>query len=139
MAERRSAAAALTLDTKLEDFIKSGMPGSTPNPAPVVNVKPAEKQKAKPKKVSEEQEEPVAPKQKRSTPKEKKPEPVTQESPAFARTLARARIQKSIRFLPNLIAQFEEHCRAEEMEGRKPISIQDALNEALDMWLGNRR
>jgi len=56
-------------------------------------------------------------------------------SPAYEQTLAQARIQKSVRFLPQIIARFEEHCRNETQAGRKSPSIQDALNEALADWL----
>jgi|GEM_PF-6217319 len=52
-----------------------------------------------------------------------------------ARTLSRARIQKSIRFLPQLIAQYEEHVRKEESAGRRPPTLQDTMNDAMGLWL----
>ena len=43
MAERRSAAAALSLDTKLEEFIKSGMPTPASIPSPVSKMQSPQK------------------------------------------------------------------------------------------------
>lgn len=143
MSNRRSAAAALNLETKVEDFIRSGMPTTKPEVMSPVIEKEIKTLSESDEVENEVEIEVRQPRPKKTLPrntrsnserKEKVTSPAV-ESPTYARTLARARIQKSVRFLPNLIAEFEEYSRIEEMAGRKPISIQDALNEALKMWI----
>ena len=46
----------------------------------------------------------------------------------------KARVQKTVRFRPELIARFEEHLRSREQSGAG-LSFQDAMNEALEAWL----
>jgi len=47
---------------------------------------------------------------------------------------SKARVQKSIRFRPALVAQLEEHLHSLALTGNER-SIQDVMNEALDLWL----
>lgn len=138
MVERRSAAAALDVDSRIKDFISAGVPAK-PQVVSVVE-EPADVPVAgSGKEDAVTGKEPERPVRKKSASKERRTEfQATIASPAYAQTLARARIQKSVRFLPKLIAGFEEYCQHETLAGRKPISIQDALNEALDNWLNSK-
>ena len=61
------------------------------------------------------------------------------DSTDFKRTLSKARIQKSIRFRPELIARLDTYCRKLEAEGQEAISNQRAQNEALEMWLESKK
>ena len=51
------------------------------------------------------------------------------------RILSKARIQKSIRFRPELIARLDEYFYQRELKGEEEVSIQYVQNEALKLWL----
>jgi hypothetical protein len=134
MAERRDSAAALEMTAAFDSFISNGVPNAKPS---------ANDQPEKGLQANQTKSVNKAPKQKSNVDKgqrkKRRRAEAQQDSPEFARTLSRARIQKSIRFLPQLIAQFEEHARKEEAAGRRPPSVQDAMNEALGLWLRRTR
>lgn len=46
---------------------------------------------------------------------------------------AKARVQKSIRFLPHLIVKLDEYLATEDAEGGR--TIQTVMNQALELWL----
>ena len=48
----------------------------------------------------------------------------------------KARVQKTVRFRPELIARFEEHLRIQEQTGTA-LTFQNAMNEALEAWLAS--
>lgn len=134
MSKRRTAADALSITPNIADFISGGVPAQGKT-----EIDPSSDAKPKQKLAKSVEKEITNAKPKRrvkkttSAPRQETP------SPAYAQTLAQARIQKSVRFLPQIIARFEEHCRSETQAGRKGPSIQDALNEALSHWLDNFR
>ena len=129
MADRRDSAAALEMTAAFDSFISSGVPNAKPTANDPPELLPQPEQKMSEKKTARRKPRVAGQRMKR------RPTDVQQDSPEFARTFSRARIQKSIRFLPQLIAQFEEHVRKEEAEGRRPPSVQNAMNEALELWL----
>ena len=53
----------------------------------------------------------------------------------LSRTYAKATVQKTIRFDPQLIAELEAYTRERELHGEKPVTLQQIQNEALDLWL----
>jgi len=136
MSKRRTAEDALKMTPNVADFISGGVPsGEELNSASedpqgkesqsqVNTMTAVRKTKSKPK---------------RRTNKPASAAAKIQQTPAYDQTLAQARIQKSVRFLPQLIARFEVHCRDEIQSGRKPPTIQDALNDALRGWLADRQ
>ena len=65
-------------------------------------------------------------------------EPPRMEPSTQSRTFAKARIQKSIRFRPELIDQLEQLIVQLELSGNDVPSIQSVMNEALAMWLHSR-
>ena len=130
MSKRRTAADALNITPNIADFISGGMPnrGGTEIDSP-------SDEKLKRKLAHTIEKEITQSKPKRRIKKSSSASQPQVLSPAYEQTLAQARIQKSVRFLPQIIARFEEHCRNETQSGRKAPSIQDALNEALSQWL----
>ena len=129
--EKRSMSAALDA-ANIVEFIQTGVPTASKD-KPVTTGKKVEVQT--PPKGAEKISPVSNPKKKRVKPREAAPDV----SPDFTRTMAKARVQKSIRFRPDLIARLEKFRRNEEEEGRTPVSIQDAQNEALAMWLDSKK
>jgi hypothetical protein len=130
MSKRRTAADALSITPNIADFISGGMPAQGKIEIdPPSDVKPKQKLAKAIEKDTTQSKPKRRVKRSTSTPRQET------HSPAYEQTLAQARIQKSVRFLPQIIARFEEHCRNETQAGRKSPSIQDALNEALSQWL----
>lgn len=58
--------------------------------------------------------------------------------PELLRAHSKARVQKSVRFRPALIAELDEHLRSLEIAGQER-SIQDVMNEALELWLDKNK
>ncbi|MFK7819476.1 MAG: hypothetical protein AB8G99_12210 [Planctomycetaceae bacterium] len=133
MDKRRSAAAALEVNSNIAEFISTGVPSDKPNG------KDSNTTGAVEKPTQVEVNEPIAAKVTKSKPviakKKRGSQSETPQSITYSQTIAQARIQKSIRFLPTLIARFEDFVHRERQAGRKPPTLQDAQNEAMDMWL----
>ena len=129
MSEKRSMSAALEA-ANIVEFIQTGVP-TTPTDSRTATEKKSEV-RSKPTSI-----EPKTPKTKPNTSKANHQE--KDDTPDFTRTMAKARIQKSIRFRPDLIAKLEKYRRLQEEEGKSQISIQDAQNEALAMWLDSKK
>ena len=53
----------------------------------------------------------------------------------LARTYAKATVQKTVRFQPKLIADWEAHVRTLEDAGQTSKPFQQMQNEALELWL----
>ena len=143
MDKRRTAADALQMSPDVASFISSGVPATTSDDEsnrldkrsndgqkkePNSSASQKDSNRSKPKRIGRT-------KQKSRSKAETQAKP----TPAYTQAMAQARIQKSVRFLPQLIAQFEDHCQQEFQAGRKPPSLQDALNEALRHWLAEPR
>lgn len=139
MDKRRTAADALQMSPDVASFISTGVPtefekeeskrldktssgAQKTEPESLASQKNSDR--SKPKRIG---------KSKRKS--RSKAETQARPTPAYTQAMAQARIQKSVRFLPQLIAQFEDHCRQEFQAGRKPPTLQDALNDALRNWL----
>lgn len=58
-----------------------------------------------------------------------------QTSEEMLRALAKATVQKTVRFQPTLIADLEAWQRKQEKRGETPASFQRIQNEALRLWL----
>ncbi len=50
-------------------------------------------------------------------------------------TYAKATIQKTVRFRPELISKLERWSRNQQASGQSPKSFQQIQNEALSLWL----
>lgn len=134
MSRRRTAEDALKMTPNVVDFISGGLPSQGK-----IEADPSSDAKPKQKLAKTIEKEATQLKPKRRMKKATAAPKENTLSPAYEQTLAQARIQKSVRFLPQVIARFEEHCRTEIQAGRKGPSIQDALNEALSHWLDKFR
>jgi hypothetical protein len=143
--ERRSAADALALSPQIEEFIAKGI-------TPTVSTTPSEKvvqMKADPEiRLTESDKEELLPNMEshESAGQIRKPsrQPerrVAARSQSFQtpdemqRLLAKATVQKTVRFQPKLIAQMEAWIRDQEARGENSFSFQQIQNEALKLWL----
>lgn len=121
---KRTVEEALQEGTKVKEFISRGIPGKNPKLKIAPESKPTEAEAAQ------------KPKLKRRRPKNQSTPRSTLTPPDdLARTLAKATIQKTVRFHPNLIAQLDVLVRADEARGKRPRSFQQIQNEALQLWL----
>jgi hypothetical protein len=62
------------------------------------------------------------------------PKPELHTKPNASPIHSKARVQKSIRFRPAIVAELEEHLRSLEFAGNQR-SLQDVMNDALELWL----
>ena len=65
----------------------------------------------------------------------KKKKPLSPINPSFSRAMAKATIQKTIRFSPELIAQVEQWQAEQLSSGQLAMSFQQIQQEALREWL----
>lgn len=139
MDKRRTAADALQMSPDVASFISTGVPTESSKEETKRLDRPAtDAQKNDPKSSALKNASATSKPKRIGKAKQKtnsKAETQSKPTPAYTQAMAQARIQKSVRFLPQLIAQFEDHCLKELQVGRKPPTLQDALNDALRNWL----
>jgi hypothetical protein len=139
MSKRRTAEEAFNVPTSVKDFIDHGVrpvnrlvPSTTVSVEREMNVD----QPTSGEKVIDLDEERHAPATARRASRGRgavdAPQASTHE---LSRTYAKATVQKTIRFHPRLIAELEAYTRQQELDGEKPLAIQQIQNEALDFWL----
>ena len=127
MNNRRSALDAFKSTPEIDAFIKTGVPANDVKPERIEKAKPQDRE-AEPSGAAAEITE-AAPKRR------KKPASRTIQTGdrEMHRVHSKARIQKSIRFLPDLIVELENHLRSLPPEDEQ--SLQTIMNDALRMWL----
>lgn len=140
MDKRRTAADALQMSPDVASFISAGVPSQPESTAPKRLDKPSKAELAETNtKASDSASGSARPKAKRKETlvkhAQRNVEKPAEPTPAYTQAMAQARIQKSVRFLPQLIARFEDHCLKELQAGRKPPTLQHALNAAFRDWL----
>ena len=135
MNKRVGAAEALEITPEIKDFISAGVPQQAlPNTESESRQNPTEQRSDQ--RISTVADAPgrgntgVPPKKKASSPKTPK-KSIAQPRPD--RVHSKARVQKTVRFLPHLITQLDEYLRALPLG--QELSFQDVANEALQMWL----
>lgn len=138
--DRKTAGEALKLAPNVDAFIRRGVPGknelSRASRAEDVGPDVSESGPANSSgDVSRDK-----PRRRRSSGRKSRAEKETAASDRedLLRTLARATVQKTVRFQPQLIAEFDALVRTEVAAGRKPKSFQEVQNEALKLWLKRR-
>ena len=139
MVERRSAGEALSLTPPVEEFIARGVPNGEPGSVSSADQESVDPPKGKTKRIHRPKSPDSSSRRPRSAGKrkhKKTPKPETETvTEALLQTYAKATVQKTVRFQPKLIAEFEELTRTQQLSGEKPKSFQDAQNEALALWL----
>ncbi|MEZ6103774.1 MAG: hypothetical protein R3E01_32920 [Pirellulaceae bacterium] len=148
--KRRSAADALNTDliddAKIKSFIRGGVPDEAENevrtsvfnsPGNVaVELEPTESE-ALDDTVAHERKTPVRKTAKKPSrqPKSETAESAEIASSVLIAAMAKASVQKTIRFRPALIAEWESYVHNQRLTGAKPMTFQDVQNEALELWL----
>jgi hypothetical protein len=143
--ERRSAADALALSPQIEEFIAKGITPTVAEPRSekVVQMKTDPDTRSAESETesdlpSTESQETAGQIKKPSRQPERR---VAARSQSFQtpdemqRLLAKATVQKTVRFQPKLIAQMEAWIREQEARGENSFSFQQIQNEALKLWL----
>ena len=143
--ERRSAADALALSPQIEEFIAKGISPTAAEPRsekvvqmnadPEIRLAESETESDLP---NAESQEPLGQVKKPSRQPERRvaARPQSFQTPdEMQRLLAKATVQKTVRFQPKLIAQMETWIREQEARGENSFSFQQIQNEALKLWL----
>ncbi len=137
---RRSATEALDVPVKIQEFITKGLPNtqdSDPTSGPLAINDPQVAVKGVSENNSNWRERPKhrRTRQSKNTPKRSSDQTISED---VSRAYAKATIQKTVRFRPEIVAELDALVREEEATGKQPKSFQQIQNEALAMWIKAR-
>ena len=127
---RRNATEALQHAARVEDFISNGVHVKIKTPNEIGQVEPTDSQEQENANQSKTDRQP----QRKARRKSSKPR-VDLPTDSASLALAKATIQKTVRFNPKLIARWERLAHSKRASGQTPASFQQVQNDALALWL----
>jgi hypothetical protein len=134
--QRRTAAEAMALPTSVEQFITRGVPNMA---TPATSRNPLANENSRQEPVGRQDDQPEgdhgfgSSRKPRKVPRQQSRQ--TSGHDDLTRMLAKATVQKTVRFQPRLVAEWEAYVRRQEASGHATKPFQQVQNEALELWL----